>query len=192
MLLWGIKMDIIKNYKNIFLNPRQFANDKLTDSWSWWVYALILVVLSVASSVVLGLATSILSFKLIFSSLVSGTLFVFFFIFLTNVFFKEDLSWSKIFSVLLSLNVYISALFGVLMGSTMLLLHTENDLFMISGFLLSILSLVFIIWYIVSYIRIVSELHDVSVGKVFLALIFTGVIMSVLNIVLVFLQLGAL
>ncbi len=168
-------MEILENYKNLFLHPRDFASDKLDESWPWWVYALIVLGLNIA---VAFLQTRLgVSLYEAYVTQVGAFIFAFLGIFIINQPFRKKLKISEYYQVNLAFQAYgafVYILIYVIMAAVMLI----SPLLVL---LPALLSPIVGIWLIVSYCKALSELHNVSAWAIFAMMIVATIILTIIS-----------
>ncbi len=186
-MLLGEVMGIIENYKNLFLHPRDFANDALDEGWPWWAYALIVIGWNLVSLIPffllsVFLADSIKAWGFVVLVAAAIILFPFFMIFVVNGPFKQkDMTFGEVYQVNLAYIAYATPLF--LLFSILYMLSAAAILVSLTfAFALLIVGLVFMVatvWITISYLKILSELHNTSPWKIFGWSIIVSIMISV-------------
>lgn len=166
-------MEVFEHYKNLFFHPADFANDKLTDGWPWWAYALIVV----GVNLLLLLPQILVSFfgKMGMVTLAIVALSVispFLFILIINAPFKtKHVTWGEVFQVNFAYSAYSLPIYGILSLLYLLFVGigflTSVWILVIFGTILFLLFTVVIVWLMISYVKILAELHSTSAWMVF-------------------------
>ena len=147
-------MSILESYKDLFLNPRDCAKDKLKHGLKWYEYVAILLGLSILIGAL---------------QILSGTapeeavpLEMFFFvmtflaIFVINHPFRKKMKASEYYKVNLAFQAYGSAVSLVISAITIA-----------SEIIQGILAIVLTVWLTICYCKAISELHKVSAWAIF-------------------------
>lgn len=179
-------MEIIESYKNLFLHPGDFAQDKLVDGWPWWAYALIVMAWNLPGVI----------FTLVIYSFLAGwmgipiTLIVllapFIGVLIVNAPFKKsETTWGEVYQVSLafvaySMPVYM-ALYLLVLGSEFLSFITGVAAVSFLMIILSYLALIVsVIWILISFFKALAGLHMTSPWKIFLWVVAIGTIIGVI------------
>jgi len=180
-------MGIFENYKNLFLHPREFAQDKLAEAWPWWAYALIVIVLyGVTHALMYAMPFPETAARPSIISAIVGTLMYFVSIFIINHPLRKDLTVSEYYQVNLAFACYTSVPVVILQALITMFMLT-NPLILLP---LSLLIIVLVIWILVSFCKIIAEIHDTSPWKAFGMLIIAGVVAGIVNLIVAFATTG--
>lgn len=180
-------MGIFENYKNLFLHPRDFAQDKLAEAWPWWAYALLVIFWNAIAFVLLySMPSPDAMIKPSIISPIVGTVMYFIGIFIINHPIRKDLAVGEYFQVNLAFASYTSVLVVILQA----LINVFMTTLPLVVVLIALLAIAMMIWIVVSYCKFLAEIHDTSPWKAFGMVILAGVVTGIVNMVVAFATIG--
>jgi len=171
-------MEILESYKNLFVSPRDFSSDKLVDGWPWWAYYIMIFVINlpiVIMNVFLGAAFGGMgTIYMAVYSIIAPFVFV---LFINAPFKKKGTTWPEIYQVNFAYHAYVMPLMLVytLMQFGMLYFLFKS---FAGVMILALIMLVGGVWLLVSYFKILSELHNASAWKIFGWTLLIGLIVG--------------
>jgi len=166
-------MSFIENLKNVVFNPRDFAVDQLDNTWEWWKYTLILLLLTILPHIALNILT-IKNPIYILIAIINFTIAIGIIAGLNKAISNKKLFITS-FEVSLSFITYVIILFAmisaILIGAIipMYFINIETmKIFGAFGYLIvAFVSVIFSIILIKNFCQILSEINNCSAWKVF-------------------------
>jgi len=178
-----IKMGVIENYKEFFKNPRDWAMEVLDEGWELWVYALIMLgvsILMAAPMVILAYVSKIAAILLTLFQIAWPFIAV---LILNAPFKKPQMTWVEVYKVNLAFWIHtfpVSAIGLVIYGLALLVAMYLPALGIILFILTFIGLMALFIWMMINYFRALSELHDTSPWKIFLMAVAIGIALQII------------